>query len=137
MPFPRLAAGHGTAPCKGICSAPQHVCMCAKHVALGVQGHERAGATGRAHASLRWAADYLMACHTAPNEFVGQVRPSCRTLGAYAHGEVCLALVSPVRGKISSSWASLQACGAGGRSASAENHAVLYGTQAPGVHPTH
>ncbi|KAK9821120.1 hypothetical protein WJX81_000795 [Elliptochloris bilobata] len=37
------------------------------------QGHERAGATGRAHASLRWAADYLMACHTAPNEFVGQV----------------------------------------------------------------
>ncbi len=46
---------------------PMRVWLCA-------QGHERAGATGRAHASLRWAADYLMACHTAPGEFVGQAR---------------------------------------------------------------
>ena len=44
---------------------------------------------GRAHASLRWAADYLMACHTAPNEFVGQVRPLCSTLSTYERRDTC------------------------------------------------
>lgn len=58
-------------------------------VAAAAQGHEQAGATGRAHASLRWAADYLMACHTAPDEFVGQVRSLCCQPGSGLRG-ACL-----------------------------------------------
>lgn len=38
------------------------------------QGHHRAAQTQYALGTLRWGADYLMACHIAPTTFVAQVR---------------------------------------------------------------
>lgn len=40
------------------------------------QGHQRAGQTQYALGTLRWGADYLMACHLSPTTFVAQV-PWC------------------------------------------------------------
>lgn len=42
-------------------------------VSLNLQGHAMHGQLEIGHRNLRWAADYLLKCHTAPNEFVGQV----------------------------------------------------------------
>ena len=38
-----------------------------------MQGHAAAGQVQHAADAIRWAADYLIKAHTAPDEFVGQV----------------------------------------------------------------